>query len=182
MKYFSLTTVLLLAFFAVWCTRPQPAPQPDTEPQPQPVVQEEEQQQQEETDKVDEPVIQEGPNREQTAQGNTLVLNNFDDRSVLTSPMKITGAVPSAWVFEGIFPVEIRTDSGELVKEWYAEANIFDEEGEIIDGLVPFTLNLDFTVPTPERAETGVLRLMADNTVDLPEEERDMVDIMVLFE
>lgn len=133
-------------------------------------------------EEAEDTIIPQWPNREQTSLGNVVVLNNFDDSSLLYSWIQITGAVPSSWVFEGIFPVEIRTDRGVLVEEWYAEADIFDEEGNIIDWLAPFVLHLEFTTPSPVEAESGVLRLMADNTLGVPEEERDMVDIMVLFE
>lgn len=114
-----------------------------------------------------------------TSKWNTISINNFGEKATIGSPIILTGMIPNFWIFEGVFSVNIYSLEWELIKEWYGNANIFDENGEIIDGHVPFRALLEFEVP--EGVYEGKIRFAADNPSGMVENE-DVVEVMVLFE
>lgn len=117
----------------------------------------------------------------QTSKQNMLVLQDFTEPQTISSPLRLKGIVPSSWVFEGVFPVTLLTDRGEIVREWYATADIFNESGDFIDGPVFFDLNLDFIKPVDQLADFGILKFAKANMSD-DETLNDSVEIKVLFE
>lgn len=92
----------------------------------------------------------------------------------VSSPVSISGEARGYWFFEASFPVEIRDANGQLLGQWYAEA-----QGEwMTEDFVPFTSTLTFETPaTP----TGTLILRRDNPSGLPEND-DELTIPVRFE
>ena len=115
-----------------------------------------------------------------TSGGSEIEIYDFAEPSLIKSPLTLEGFVPSEWVFEGVFPVTLLTNRGEVVKEWYAEANLFDAEGNLVEGGVEFTLDMEFETPSVEDVEFGKLRFAKDIVED--DETEDLVEIKVLFE
>jgi hypothetical protein len=115
-----------------------------------------------------------------TPQGNTLTVYNFQQMQILSSPVALEGMVPSSWIFEGIFPITLRTDRGDTIAEGYGSADIFDDNGEMREGLVPFTANFEFTMPDTE-FDTAVINFSADQTAVEEGQDHDTVDIQVLL-
>lgn len=101
--------------------------------------------------------------------------------TLITSPVKLTGTVPTNWIFEWVFKANLYTDKWKLVKEWYGNANIFNEDGTIKDWPVDFEINMEFETPSIEEAETWILRLANDNP-SWEAERDDIIEIQVLFE
>lgn len=114
-----------------------------------------------------------------TSKGNRITINNFGEKVTVKSPLILTGMVPNYWIFEWIFSVNVYSLEWDLIKEWYGQANIFDDDGEIIDGHVPFRALLKFDVP--EGVHEWKIRFAADNPSGEAQNE-DVVEVMVLFE
>ena len=110
-------------------------------------------------------------------------MNNFQDRTSISSPLEVSGKVDTKWIFEGIFPIEIRTDAGELVAEGFGSADIFDADGNIIEGLVEFSAKISYDTPNLSVSDLGVVRFAADPTglEEGQENQQDMIDVMVIF-
>lgn len=84
----------------------------------------------------------------------------------MRSPVKIKGTMPGSWYFEATAGVTLLDANGVQIGQTYATA-----EGEwMTDQPVPFTADLEFTVPaTP----TGTLILKADNPSGLPRYDKE---------
>jgi hypothetical protein len=87
-------------------------------------------------------------------------------KSIVRSPLTIIGKVPSGWMFEGQFPVEIRTIEGKLLSTAIAkEIN----QGEWSSGKdVEFAATLTFN----HSGESGTITLLSDNPSGDPKNQK----------
>ncbi|MDP2586811.1 MAG: Gmad2 immunoglobulin-like domain-containing protein [Candidatus Komeilibacteria bacterium] len=86
----------------------------------------------------------------------------------ITSPLEITGQARGTWYFEASFPVELRDANGNLLIQYYAQA-----QGEWMTAdFVPFKSILEFTKPS---TPTGQLILRKDNPSGLPEHDDQLI-------
>lgn len=172
MKKLLVLGVLLSTFVLVWCNTQTPQEKNDIVlPEPELA---------DESDTMEKSLVM------LSSERNELTVNNFTQMQLITSPLTITGEVPSEWVFEWSFPITLFTNWWEIIAESYGTANIFDEEGEIIKWSVPFEAVLEFEAPDLS-VDTWILRFSQDPIIaqwatEDPEVEPDLVETMVLFE
>jgi hypothetical protein len=116
-----------------------------------------------------------------TSQGNQVVLYDFEESQFITSPLKLKGSIPVGWAFEASFPITLKTDRGEIIKEWYGTAEWIGDDGmPILKKPWEFTAEIEFKTPSPQEAEFGILTLGRDIVSE--ETKEDFVNIKVLFE
>ena len=123
------------------------------------------------------------PSVQKTSSGNEIRFDNLTDRSVLESPVSISGQAPRRWFFEGSFPVTIMTLEEEVVHEWYAEGPWLEPlngrglEDLRADDMIPFTVTTEYEPPLD--GDMGKVRFAKNLVAD--EDTPDMVEIMVLW-
>lgn len=113
-----------------------------------------------------------------SSKWNIITINNFSEMETISSPLTLTWRVPTNWVFEWIFWINLYNNKWELVKEWYGTANIFDDKWDVILWEVDFTASIDFE--SENITNTWILRLSADNPSSIVQNE-DMVETVVTF-
>jgi hypothetical protein len=100
---------------------------------------------------------------------------------LVTSPVRLSGEAVGPWYFEGSFPVSVVAQDGTVLGEGFVSA----QAEWLVDGLVPFTGEVEFAVPAGgsrdqvSAAEQGAatsalpvtLVLARDNPSDLPEHD-----------
>ncbi len=87
---------------------------------------------------------------------------------LVTSPITVSGGARGTWYFEASFPVILVGANGDTLAMKPAQA-----QGEWMTAdFVPFTLSLDFTVPSA--LEGGTLILKKDNPSGLPEHDAEL--------
>lgn len=109
--------------------------------------------------------------------GKSVILNNFFKGQKISSPLTLTGKVPTNWVFEAIFPVQVVDGNGQILWVGQARANIFDENDQPILPNVDFVVEVEYT---PSSTLTGGVILEASNPSWLPE-NADYVKINITF-
>jgi hypothetical protein len=114
-----------------------------------------------------------------TSYGNELNLEKFWERMSISSPLELSGTVPSTWVHEESFFNSIYTIEWELIKEAYGEATVSDEDGQLIEENVPFTASIEFD--NLEDNYQGKIRF-ASSLLQETEGTEDLVEAMILFE
>jgi hypothetical protein len=93
--------------------------------------------------------------------------------SVVLSPVKIEGEAKGSWFFEGVFPVKIEDEKGNVLGEGNAGA-----KGEwMTENFVPFSTEIKFN---PGDASKGFLIISKDNPSGDPSKEEN-VKIPILF-
>lgn len=95
---------------------------------------------------------------------------------IIESPLTISGEARGWWYFEATFPVELKTESGEVLASWYAEA----QSDWMSESFVPFEAEVSFTFPEGESPTRGVLILHRSNASGLPEHDAS-IEIPVRF-
>lgn len=87
--------------------------------------------------------------------------------TVITSPLRVTGAARGDWYFEASFPATLQDASGTVLAVQPAQA-----QGEwMTTDFVPFLVTLTFAPPT---STTGTLVLEKDNPSGLPEHAAEL--------
>ena len=87
---------------------------------------------------------------------------------LVASPLTVSGQARGTWYFEGSFPVILVGANGDTLAMKPAQA-----QGEWMTAdFVPFTLTLDFSVPSAVAG--GTLILKKDNPSGLPEHDREI--------
>lgn len=85
----------------------------------------------------------------------------------IQSPLIIKGQARGSWYFEGVFPITLEDENGNLMSQVSAQS-----EGEwTTEHFVPFTAVLEFTLPQTRK---GKLILRADNPSGLPEKNDEL--------
>jgi len=113
-----------------------------------------------------------------TSGGNEIVVVWVVEGESIASPLKISGEVPSSWVFEGIFPISIVNNNEKILAEWYGTAEWIDEQGNFIEWPVSFSSEFTFDIPQTETT-SGFIRFAKDIVGD--QDEEDYVDIPVTW-
>lgn len=105
-----------------------------------------------------------------------IVIIGIEEEGMITSPVRISGEVPSSWIFEGIFPISLVDDTNTIIAEWYGTADWIDEEGNPIDW--PVSFQSDFSFDVESLSVNGGWIRFAKNIIgdDVTE---DIVDIAV---
>jgi hypothetical protein len=85
----------------------------------------------------------------------------------ISSPLTITGVARGNWFFEASFPVILTDWDGRIIAEGYAAA----KEDWMTTEFVPFTAELEFTLPEDSYSNRGILILRKDNPSGLPEHD-----------
>lgn len=113
--------------------------------------------------------------------GLAVEVTNLGERSVIESPLTLTGKVRRDWMFEGSFPITIMTLEGSIVKEWYGEGAWLEPIAEDLEpsgnDMIEFTATIDFEAPA--EGDGGKIRFAKDLVGDDPVEE--YVEMMVLW-
>lgn len=86
---------------------------------------------------------------------------------IIKSPLKISGEARGTWFFEGSFPVVLRDENGNVVKEGFVTA----QKDWMTQDFVPFIGELEFDTPEVTKGE---LVLKKDNPSDLPEYDKSI--------
>jgi hypothetical protein len=98
-----------------------------------------------------------------------IVLDAPRQRSVVSSPLTVSGRARGTWFFEGSFPVMLTNWDGLIIAEGVARA-----EGDwMTEDFVPFIVTLTFNLPEGGVGipDTGSLILKKDNPSGLPEHD-----------
>jgi len=104
-------------------------------------------------------------------KGNKLVLENIKDGDTVDEGFEVKGSVSGEWFFEGVFPVRVLNQQGEIVKSFSATT----QDDWLTEDLVKFSFKLDTQL---EEESIVVLRFEKANPSGL-EENDDTVDITV---
>ena len=92
-------------------------------------------------------------------------INSPKANAIIRSPLNITGSVPTGWMFEGQFPIEIRDSENRVVGSGIAHEV---SPGSWSSGKsVDFSAKVDFS-PT---AKSGFIFLLSDNPSGIPEKQ-----------
>jgi hypothetical protein len=95
--------------------------------------------------------------------------------SIVKSPLKVTGAVPAGWMFEGVFPIKLLDSEGNILAQAQASETV---EGAWQSGKpVDFTATLTFKVATG----SGTLVLENDNPSGNPANSQTF-EVLVNFQ
>jgi len=111
-----------------------------------------------------------------SSEGNEIIVAGVEEGQIIQSPLKLSGQVPSSWVFEGSFPITIIDNNNKVLAEWYGTAEWIDQAGNFIEWPVPFTSELSFDISQSEAA-SGIIRFGKDIVGD--DDTPDVVDIAV---
>lgn len=91
------------------------------------------------------------------AQINMPIVNSPVANSLVKSPLKVTGSVPSGFMFEGVFPIRLVDANNKLITQGQAKENI--PGSWLSDKPATFSATLTFKTST----ESGYLVLQNDN-------------------
>lgn len=96
-------------------------------------------------------------------------VNVFSPKSdeIIKSPLKISGEARGTWFFEGSFPVILKDENGNVIKQGFVTA----QKDWMTQDFVPFIGEIEFETPEVARGE---LVLKKDNPSDLPEYDKSM--------
>lgn len=94
--------------------------------------------------------------------------------SIIKSPVTIKGKARGIWYFEASFPVSATDENGQVLGNWYAQA----QSDWMTADFVPFESVLTFKTPA---TKTGYIILSKDNPSGLPEHDAE-VKVPVRFE
>ena len=100
---------------------------------------------------------------------------NIASEQIVSSPLTISGEVRGNWYFEATFPVELRTLSGTLLAQGYAQA----QSDWMTTNFVPFIVS-PMSFPTQPSGSQGVLILKKDNPSGEPIND-DELQVVVGF-
>ncbi len=100
-------------------------------------------------------------------------VNGIPDRSVIHSPLVLTGQARGNWYFEASFPVEVHNASNTLMGQGVAQA----QSDWMTTNFVPFAVTLTFSAPS---GTSGFLLLKKDNPSGEPAND-DQLLIPVTF-
>lgn len=112
-------------------------------------------------------------------KGKQVTVNEKVEWTKISSPLTLTGKIPTYWVFEAVFWVGLYTSSWETIKQYYGTANIWDENQEVILPEVDFVVDFEFDASQYEWV-SWYIELRNDNPSGLPEHE-DNIHIPVTF-
>lgn len=112
-------------------------------------------------------------------KGNKVTVNENVEGMKISSPLTLTGKIPTNWVFEAVFWVWLYTSSWEVIKQHYGTANIWDENQEVILPEVDFVVDFEYDANQYEWV-SWYIELRNDNPSGLPENE-DNIRIPVTF-
>lgn len=103
-----------------------------------------------------------------------IIVNNIKDNQAVSNPIKIAGKARGDWFFEGIFPVELIDDNGNIIASTTAKA---DGEWATVD-FVNFTATLEYIKSTSTSRALIVLR--KDNPSDNPDLDQSIFIPVIL--
>lgn len=108
------------------------------------------------------------------ARGGDMIRVDFPaPLSGVSSPANFSGQARGNWFFEASFPIEVRSNAGDVLGTGYAEA-----QGDwMTTDYVPWKATVSFD---PKGAREGVVRFKKDNPSGLPENDA-YVDVPVRF-
>lgn len=86
---------------------------------------------------------------------------------IIKSPLKISGEARGTWFFEGSFPVVLKDENGNVIKQGFVTA----QRDWMTQDFVPFIGELEFDTPEVGKGE---LILKKDNPSDLREYDKSM--------
>lgn len=78
----------------------------------------------------------------------TMQIDTPQPNAQITTPLTLSGSVPGPWYFEGSFPIELRSEPGEVLAEGIAQATGTWMTSEPAG----FEATLDFAVDEPTQA------------------------------
>lgn len=110
-------------------------------------------------------------------KGKWVILSNLKENQALYLPFFLKWEVPTNWIFEWVFPLEIRDKENNLLYQSHGNANIFDESWEVILPSVSFESLIDFSL---EKETEAILTLKADNPSGL-DENNDKIEISIVL-
>jgi len=110
-------------------------------------------------------------NSEATFSDKALVLNPKQN-DIITSPLKIQGAVVGNWFFEGSLPVKLVDENNNVIAFGHATA----ETDWMTEKPVNFSASLDFTT----NATSGALIISRDNPSGLPQND-GFIKVPIIF-
>lgn len=115
--------------------------------------------------------------------GQGVVLNNFTQRQLISSPLEISGVAPRRWFFEGIVPITLMDLEENIIAEGYGTGNWLEPlagSAELgAEDPIAFTSIIEFTAP-PVEVDMGKLRVAKDLVAD--ESVPEYVETMILWE
>jgi len=96
-------------------------------------------------------------------------INVFSPKSdeIVRSPLKISGEARGTWFFEGSFPILLKDENGEIVKEGFATA----QKDWMTEDFVPFIAEFEFNTPEVQKGE---LVFKKDNPSGLPQNDKSI--------
>jgi hypothetical protein len=104
------------------------------------------------------------------------VTTNIQDGQIITSPLKIVGQARGNWFFEASFPVVVVDWDGKIIGTGHAQAT-----GDwMTTSMVPFTADINFTVPKNSPKWNGAIILKKDNPSGDPARD-ESIEIPVMF-
>lgn len=101
-------------------------------------------------------------------------ISNLLPGSKITSPLKVTGTIPSSWMFEGIFPIKLLDEAENVIAQ--TSAKEATPGSWMKEGLVEFTATLTFKASTG----SGTLVIQNDNASGLSENDKSF-EVPVAF-
>lgn len=115
--------------------------------------------------------------------GKGVILDNFTQRQMIESPLKVSGVAPRKWFFEGVIPITLLTLEEEVVKQWYGTGPWLDPvEGKTdieADDSIAFSATIEFESPD---TDMGKIRIAQDGTGSHETGiEPDYVETMILW-
>lgn len=104
------------------------------------------------------PVVTTSP----TPNSNEPIVSSPSANMKVVSPLKVTGTVPTGWMFEGVFPIKLVDSSKKVLAQGQAKEKVAGswQSGNPVD----FTATLTFKAATG----SGTLVLSNDNPSGLP--------------
>lgn len=104
-----------------------------------------------------------------------IVIDSPKADDYVTSPLTVTGRARGNWYFEASFPVKLFDDTGKLLVQAPAQAQVNPDDtagaGWMTTEFVPYTVTLAFDHPA---TVSGVLILYKDNPSGLPENDKEL--------
>lgn len=95
---------------------------------------------------------------------------------MISSPVSVSGEARGTWFFEASFPIVVTDWDGRIIGEGFATA-----QGEwMTEEFVPFSGQINFSVPVETAYPRGTLIFRKDNPSGLPEHD-DALEIPVTF-
>ncbi len=97
-------------------------------------------------------------------KGETIILDNLKEGDILVPDFKVNGSVTGGWFFEGVFPVRVLNEQGEVIRTIFANAS----QDWMTEELVPFSFVLDLDI---EEDSNLVLKFERSNPSGLAEND-----------